>query len=268
MGTRRTYHQSGLGNFEFCGWAWYLEEVEGKRGLGSFYSCRGSGTHAARKLNLRQKVVTGKDMPIEPMLDAARDEVNRQVKNDYVDLRSAELDGLNKNAAAGHIIDTTLKIIKVDRQQLQSTIQPVEVEIERTIKLKSWPFDLAMTIDSIDRDRFITDCKTSGKKWTQEKADSEYQPSIYILGCRAHQGFNPAGFRYHCLSCTPKKHIIYAKCLITQRTDRQIISVLERFVAMDEAIKAGVFAPAHQSSWKCSAQWCKFYRKDCKFVRK
>lgn len=266
MGARRTYHQSGLGRFEFCNWAWYLEEIEGKKGIGNFYSCRGNGTHKARKLNLRQKVVSGIDMPLDEMLDAARDEVNRQVKKGYVDLHTVELEGLNKNAAAGRIIDTTLKLVKVDRQQLQSAIQPVEVEIERTIKLKNWPFDLGMTIDSVDADRFITDCKTSRNKWTQEKADSEYQPSIYILGERVHRD-NPAGFRYHCLSITAKRHIIYAQCLITQRTDAQIISVLERIAAMDKAIKAGIFTPAHQSSWKCSAQWCPWFRM-CKFVQK
>ncbi len=258
------YHVSRLGSFEFCGYAYLLGEIMGRSGLGSFWSCRGSGTHAARKANLRQKVKTGVDLPLESMLDAARDEVNRQVRADVIDLTTGPLAGKSKQSAAGIIIDTTLKIVEVDRRQLQRFLRPLIVEVPMKIKLADWPFDIGLTFDTVDDKERIVDCKTSRTKWKQEKSDAEYQPSVYTLGFRAHYGHDPKGFVHHCLICT-KSGRIYAYPLTTSRNDRAIIAVLNRFSAMHDAITQGVFAPAHQSSWKCSTEWCKFFH-ECKYT--
>ena len=260
------YHQSALSQFEFCSYAYYLQHIDGKRGLGNMFLVRGNGVHAARKVNLRQKVNTYRDIALPLLLDVARDEVNRQVAEGLVDLHCEELEGLGPQAAAGRIIDSTAKLVEVDHRQLQSTIQPQEVEVKKAVVLAQWPFDLAMTLDSIDVDCWITDLKTSRVKWTQEKADAEYQPSVYWLGYRAHYRHDPFGFRHHCLTVT-RGGRISAYPILTSRTDIQILAVLERFAAMHQAIGAGVFPPAHQSTWKCSPKWCQFYR-FCKYVQK
>jgi len=262
------YHQSALSQFEFCAHAYYLDHIEGRRGLGNMFLARGNGVHAARRVNLRQKVRTYRDLALPPLLDVARDEVNRQVAEGRVDLHCEELDGLGPQAAAGRIIDSTRRLVEVDHWQLQRTIQPQEVEVKKAVTLAQWPFDLAMTLDSIDVDCWITDLKTSRTKWTQQRADDEYQPSVYWLGYRAHFGRNPYGFRHHCITAsTARTGRVLAYTLRTSRTDAQILAVLERFNAMHAAIGKGVFPPAHQSSWKCSPKWCQFYRM-CKYVQR
>ncbi len=266
MSERTYYHQSALTSYEFCGYAYSLEQIEKKRGLGSYYSCRGSGVHAARKLNLRQKVKTRKDLDLIILQDVCRDEINEQIQGDKIDMKTEPLKGKSKSAASGLIIDTAVRLVDIDRRHLQSAMQPKEVEVHKDILLKSWPFNLGMTLDSIDEDGYITDCKTSKIKWSQEKADSQYQPAVYTLGHRAHYGRDPKAFRYHCLICT-NAGTLSAYPLITQVSDARILAVLNRFLAMHKAIEAGIFAPAHSGQWNCSPKWCSQYR-SCKYAKK
>jgi len=266
MSKKPCYHQSRLSSFEFCGWADYLQNIKKKRGKGSFYSCQGSGVHASRKLNLRQKVKSHNDLSYDEICDACRDEVNRQFDEDRISMKCDFIAGKSKSAAAGFTIDKALKLARVDLRQLQSTIQPVEVEIQKQVALSNWEFDLGMTMDSNDDDNMITDCKTSKMRWSQAKVDEAYQPAVYALGYKAHRKVYPNGFRYHCLTYTSKGKIS-AYELRTVITEVRIISILNRFQAMHKAIQAGVFTPAHSSSWKCSPNWCDYYSQ-CKFVRK
>lgn len=265
MNDKPTYHQYALGNFDYCGHAYYLDTIEGKKGLGNFFTCRGSGAHVARKVNLRQKVVTQEDLSLDVLQDAARDEVNRHFEEDRIDLKCDELAGKSKKSAAGLIIDTTLKIVEADRRLLQCRVKPFEVEVERKIVLASWPFDIQMRMDSVDYDNFITDMKTSIRRWSQQQADDQYQPSVYKLGYRVTFDRPFAGFRFHCVTCTKKLHKVSAYEIVTDRTNEQILAVLERFNLMHESIQKGNFAPAHLGSWKCSDKYCKFYRQ-CKYV--
>lgn len=263
---KQIHHQSELGEFEFCGWAYYLHRIEKLRGLANLFLCRGKGVHIARKLNLRQKIESFVDLPIDLLLDAARDEINRHFDNDLIDLHSEQYEGLNKAAAAGRTIDSTLKLVRIDHSRLQPTIQPVQVEQAGEIELPKWPFNIGLRMDALTDKRKIVDCKTSIKRWTQERADKEYQPSVYELGHRGLFAKKSAGFLYHILTITAKRQLVAAYEIKTYRTDAQIIAVLERFMVMHECIRAGTFPPAHQSAWKCSPKWCEFYR-HCKFVR-
>lgn len=260
------YRASSLTEYELCGYAWYLNHKEGRRGLGSFYSARGTGHHAARELNLRQKIKTFRDLPLAPMLDAARDKINEIVADDGLNFQTEHLRGLGKKAAAGKIIDATVRMVAIDRENLQSRIQPWEVEVTIRIELPTWPFDLTMRCDSIDADNYITDSKTARMKWTQQRADSEYQPKIYKLGYMAHcKGRRFAGFRYHIITATPKRQRLTAYQLVVNPSIKQIRAVLDRIEMMHKSIEAGVFKPCHRGNWKCSAEYCSFYR-ECKYV--
>jgi len=122
-----------------------------------------------------------------------------------------------------------------------------------------------MTLDSIDRDAYINDLKTSIRKWTEQKVKNAYQPKIYKLGYRAHCPTRLLrGFQYHILVCTKKTHRLAAYKMEVNPTDAEIVAVLERFSAMHRSIQAGVFVPCPKGFWKCSAEYCEFFR-DCKY---
>lgn len=262
---RTVYHQSCLNKFDFCNYAWYLGEVEKKRGLTNMYRCRGHGCHKAREINLKQKVRTGKDLPLNMLQDAARDVIKKQVMGDELDMQGPGVAGKSKKAAAGFIIDSTVKIVRVDLQNLQRHIKPLHVETQRVVKLSAWPFDLQMTIDAIDVNNFIIDLKSAKVRWDLAKANDQYQPKVYKLGYKGTFGTWPPGFKYHILTCTPKKHIVSAYELMVNPSEKEILAVLQRFGSMHRCIQAGIFAPTHQSNWKCSREWCDYYS-HCKYV--
>lgn len=258
------YHNWELNSFELCAYALYLRKIEKRQGLGNLFSCRGVGSHFSRELNLKQKIKTKRDLDLNVLQDAARDFVFKQVMTGRVDMKSEELTGMSKKAAAAKIIDSTVKLVKADRQFLLPQIQPREVEIHTRINLPQWPFGLDSRLDCITIQDIIRDCKTSIRQWTQEKADSEYQPSIYTLQYRAKTGKDPVDFIYDCLQYLKRGPRAYT--LSTKRTEAQIIAVLNRIEIMHRQIQAGLFPPQHKSHWKCSARWCRYYRADCKYV--
>lgn len=265
MPDKPVYRVSYLSAFEYCGWAYYLRYIENKRSLGTFYSARGTGCHKARELNLKQKIESGKDLSLKPMQDAARDSINRQIKDGELDLKTELLAGLGKKAAAGKIIDSTVRLVDIDRTNLQSKIQPLEVEQEITIHLPKWPFDISMRLDAITVN-LVIDLKTAKQKWSDLKAAKSYQPKVYKLGYRAHRKIVPfEGFRYDIVVCTPKQQRLSAYSIMVDPPEAQIHSVLERFNAMHNSIQAGLFLPCHRGHWKCSPEYCSFYRV-CKYV--
>lgn len=259
------YRTTELNTFEWCHYAYYLEHIEKSKGMGNFYTCQGSACHVGRKVNLRQKIKSQRDMPLPQVLDAARDEVVRQFSDDFIDRDTPELSGLPKSIAAGKLIDRVVAICQRDYTYFQRHLMPIVVERRRVISLADWPFDISVIFDSIDNMGFINDLKTSQRKWSQARADKEYQPGLYWLAYRAEARTNPKGFKYQILTISEQGNSVRPYIIITHRTDKQIRVVLERVRAMHESIKSGVFPPTHQSNWKCSPRWCRFYRQ-CKYT--
>lgn len=271
MPDRPKYHQSSLSEFEFCGWGWYLKNIEKAPTLSNYWLCRGTGVHKARETNLRQKVESAIDLDVESLIDAARDEINRVVTEDGIDRSTGPIKGLPPKVASGVIVDSARRMIHRDIN-FQRKIQPLEVEVKLDVHLPQWPFDLGMTLDSIDVvDRsdvklYISDLKTTKAKWSYETARKKYQPKVYRLGLRAHRPGEPfGGFRYQIVSCTPKKQLIRTSEFILNPSEAEIGAVLERFQAMHNSINAGLFTPCHASNWKCSPEWCELYR-ECRYA--
>lgn len=256
------HHQSDLNLFEACGHCYLLERIEKKPRNFNFYLARGRGAHKSREVNFRQKITSGEDLDFDILADACRDEIVSAAEKSEI-LLAGDFEGKSRKGAVDFVLNHTLPLIRLDRQLLMPSIQPEFVEQFIEVNLPGWPFNLAGKIDVIPVGRVIVDTKTSKMKWTQEKADKEYQPSHYWLLGRAFLGAEPTKFRYDILTETGKK--IYAYTINTMRTEKDIITLLRRYTAMDASIKAGVFNPCHRGHWRCSAKWCSQYQ-NCKYV--
>jgi hypothetical protein len=242
-----------------------LQYLEGKRYFGNYFTCRGSGVHASRKENFRQKIKSRVDLPVEDLLDAARDEINRRFDEGDMDPKDEKLVGKPEKRQRGIIIDDAIPLAKIDRQQLQIQIQPIEVEKTHKVVLSDWPFDIQLTMDSADEGDTITDLKTSSRKWNPDRPHDEYQPAVYALGFKAYFGRPLKRFNYHIVSMTAKLKKCSAQNLPTQVPDSRVLAVLKRFGAMHKAIEAGIFNPCEPRHWKCSQKWCGFWH-ECKYV--
>lgn len=259
------YRQSMLSSFELCAYSYYLKTVEKKRPRVGFYAVRGSAIHAGREINFKQKKTSGTDLPIDMLLDAARDEVNKRIKDEQVDLKNDEiLGGLSKKAAAGIVINESRPLIKIDRQILQPKVQPKEIEFEIAVELPQYEFDLAGIVDLIDKGNVIIDTKTARRMWNDAKIEKSIQPASYWLLTRAILKKEPADFVYHFLLAQKSPRALTVKSPVDER---RIRITLDRYMIMHKMIQAGNFPPVEIGHWKCSAKYCNLYY-DCKFGAK
>lgn len=117
-------------------------------------------------------------------------------------------------------------------------------------------------IDMIASDGVPVDFKTAGRKWTQERADKDLQPTFYLAGLHA-QGFLkasdfPAKFRYIIFL---KKAPYEVQIIETTRTAEDVLNLFSLVGECYRAIQAGVFLPTGVNSWKCSQNYCDFYQR-------
>ena len=66
-------HQSSLGTALRCGEQFRRRYIEGERVPPGVAAGRGTGVHKANEVNLNQKVITGTDLKLSDLKDAARD---------------------------------------------------------------------------------------------------------------------------------------------------------------------------------------------------
>jgi hypothetical protein len=86
----------------------------------------------------------------------------------------------------------------------------------------------------------VVDLKMTGRRWTQDKAAAELQPTAYLAARRAEA--DPAsGFAYHAMVRTRKP---YAEVVPAIRTDRQL-----------DLLTTRVFSIAWEIAWR--------YAEDC-----
>jgi len=121
---------------------------------------------------------------------------------------------------------------------------------------------LICLFDAKDEEGYIDDLKTSKASKGQGFADGSMAISCYGVLHRAHYGENPKGYRIQ--NVITSKSGTRTKTFETERTEAQLNQQIARFARGLEAIKTGVFLPCDPGHWKCSEQYCGFWRQ-CEF---
>ena len=131
--------------------------------------------------------------------------------------------------------------------------------IEKRVELRvpGVPVPVLGYIDLITTDYVPTDFKTSGKPWTQEKAEGEIQPLIYLAA------LNQAG--HHLNTSFRFRHIVWVKgrtpqvqVIETSHTIGAVLWVLQMVQSVWQAIDGGAFPP-NPGTWNCSERWCGYW---------
>lgn len=131
--------------------------------------------------------------------------------------------------------------------------------IEQRVELRvpGVPIPVIGFIDLITADGVVTDFKTAGKAWTEEKARAEEQPSFYLAA------LNQAGF-----TLNPEgqfRHVVWVKAakprvqvFVTRRSPQRLFRLFELIGQVWRGIEAGCF-PAQTNTWKCAPRWCEYW---------
>lgn len=250
-------HQSMLSMALRCGEQFRRRYMEGEIIPPNIAAARGTGVHTANKINLRQKIQTGRDLPVGDILDACRDGYVRALRGGVYLTRE---DAQKKHALLNEGLSDALRCARVYRDQVAPSIIPVSVEEPFLVDI-GLPLPLGGTMDHEQGDR-IDDLKTSSAKWPAGRAEREIQPVFYSLVHEREMGVRPA-FRYHVMIARRGKGgnatSVDLQTIDTRATEPKYVALMHKLGLFIKMIERGVFIPADPSSWACSPEWCGYY---------
>lgn len=250
-------HQSTLGMALRCGEQFRRRYIEGEIIPPGVAAIRGTSVHKANEVNLNAKIKTGKDEPLDVLLDAAEDTFYK-TSADGIYLSRAEIP--EKKKILEKSLTEALQLTTTYHQTVAPEIIPKHVERKFVIDA-GFSMPLAGIMD-IEQDGKVDDIKTSGMKWPEGRIKQEIQPTFYSFAYEHEFGQRP-DFRYHIL--IPYKSGAQRQVQDFTATDMDYNVLRARIGVLEGILKTGLFVPAHPGSWWCCEKWCGYWS-TCKFV--
>lgn len=253
----KAIHQSMLNMAFRCGESFRRRYIENEIIPPGIAAGRGTGLHYANKVNLRQKIQTGLDLPISDIKDAARDGYVKAFEGG-VYIPKDQLPEKEKLLNEG--LDDSIRCAEVYLEKVAPEIKPKAVEEPFTIEV-GLALPLSGTID-IEQEAKVDDLKTSSKKWAEGQIQKELQPIMYSFAHEKMTGIRPL-FKYHILIARRGKYGPTSAGYDSQEitcTDRHYSALIANLNVFIEMLQKGVFTPANPTSWWCgSADWCGYF---------
>jgi hypothetical protein len=113
----------------------------------------------------------------------------------------------------------------------------------------------------------IRDSKTSGKSPNKSAADDSDQLSCYAVAETVLNKKLPDAVILDYLVQTPKRKDLKHVPLVSKRDAKDNQVFLNGFVAVQHAIKTGVFLPANPDWWGCSPKYCPYWDR-CEYAHR
>jgi RecB family exonuclease len=217
---------------------------------------RGIAVHLAVEVDMRQKMTSMVDLPIDDMLDAYDEKFEREVGNGYEEDAAEDI---------GEVKDRGYDLVRLYHRQAAPSIQPVLVEEPLSFSINGQTY--TGQIDLATRDDagklVIRDTKTTARS----PSPSQYQLNMvgYAVAARQRTGETEADTVLDYLVATnqPKYLPIAAGGPIP---DEQIVGFSQVVADVGAAIKAGRFVPNGLVNGACS--WCGYTRICPAFMKK
>jgi hypothetical protein len=250
---------SQLDTYSRCGEVYRRRYVEGEIIPPGLPARIGSGVHKGAEINFKAKIETGQDEPLDVIQDAAAEAYHRELGKG-VFFSPEEAPGAKRAMAEGK--DTVVSLATLFRNGLAPLIQPRLVEEKVVIDLPGVDLPVVTILDCYTKDGALRDLKTSGKKWTDERAHSSHQPTAYREAVKAATGEYPESI---CFDVLVSGKTPALQTISTFRTEDDLAVLIRKFQTMMAGINAGIFPPAEPGSWMCSQKWCGYWY-SCPFI--
>lgn len=266
-GTMRRWSISALTTLQMCGEKFRRRYIENERWPGGRAAIRGKAVDSAVNDSMETKKTTG-DEPIE--------EKNRDVAATEFEKTWSEGVWLNpeERREDSKKLKATTKDVAVDLAGLHAravgpNLNPIEVQHRIAVAPADSDIEIIGYLDLIDLQNgteIIRDTKTKEKAPRSSEANESQQLTMYALLRMAETGRMPDGLALDQLWRTPARGELNYAVQPTQRGKADFDSLVRRINAGIDAVERGVFIPASEDAWNCSAKWCEFYE-TCAFVR-
>lgn len=243
---------SQLDMFTRCGEQWRRRYIDGEIIPPGIAARVGTGVHKAAELNFREKMESGEDLPLDVIQDAAAEAYAAALQNG-VFFAPDEVDGAHIAMAEGK--DTAVSLATVFWNELAPTINPAFVEQRVTLEL-GLSLPVVTVIDLYTQRRELRDLKTSGRRWTDAKARTSPQPTLYREAIRALTDEYPERIVFDVLVQGRNPEL---QKIETVRDADDLRVLIRQFEIMLMSVQAGIFPPAQPDSWNCSPRWCGYF---------
>lgn len=211
---------------------------------------QGVAYHHGVEVNLRQKVETLTDLPVE--------EVRAETADRWEALIREEMPPLPKARTAGELKDQTIQLVTLYHESTAPSVMPALVEQRFRCDMPDSPYGLSGGVDLIDLDDIIVDHKTSAKRWTVDQASGSVQFNAYEYGRRKLTGRTETpGVQVHVAVKKNSPEIQRIACPKTA-ADMLGFESIHRYVS--QAVARGDFPP-RTDGWWCSENWCGYWNR-------
>jgi len=224
-----------LAKFWRCPEAFRQHYLARLRGPESAELRRGWVVDAAIEAHYKALLATGKQLPQRDIEDIYAAAWQRRI-----DDATVEIDWGDDTPA--HVKDTRLIALRAYLAELAPTVRPASVQREFTFSLApelEWTLTGRLDLEGADGD--VIDIKVKKRHVAQADADSDPQPSLYLLE-RALAGRPAARFLYH--SVNPSAKQAKTKVVPTARTRAQLQVFVARVLATRERSTASTASSA------------------------
>ena len=244
-------HQSTLNMALRCGEQFRRRYLENEIIPPSIAAGRGTGLHKANEVNLKQKIQTKEDLPVDDLKDAARD---GYIHSFRYGVYLAKEDVSAKDKLLNDGLNQTIQLTELYHEEVAPEIVPLEVEQEFIIDV-GLDLPLSGRIDMQEKNK-VDDLKSSGKKWADGQIQKEIQPVFYSLAHEKQTGVRPE-FVYHILRTL--KDGAKRQVQSMTATDEQYMALFAKLQMFLKMLKGGLFPPANPTSWWCTPRYCGYF---------
>lgn len=212
----------------------------------------GSAVGAAEGAAYQTQIDTGQRPTSELVQDAFADEWLERTEREEI-AWGADKPGLLK--------DTGVAAVKAYDLHIAPGVTPLYVEREFRLGFEGVDWGLAGFFDVEDDDETVRDLKVRGRKMTAVDADTDLQPTAYLLARRA-EGRPASGFVFDTMVKTKTP---YAEIVSTDRTDAQLDAFTHRLYGVAAEIswrvETGNWAYSAPGNFLCSERMCGYWHR-------
>jgi len=184
-----------------------------------------------------------------------------EIKKSWFEATSKTFEGTEKSIGDddfNNAVDLGIRMIAVPEiAAMIQGLQPREIEYQFEVHFPSVLIPVIGFIDMITTDGHIIDFKTASRKWTQERADNDLQPTFYLAALNKLGLVElPSSFRYMIFTKTKNPEV---QIIDTTRTAADVLALYALVKEVWDAIEMGVYVPNGIGNWKCSSKYCEFW---------
>ncbi len=246
---------SSFDQFVKCPAQWCYVRVEGRKMPPGIAAHVGSGLHGAAEASMRQKIVSGVDLPGGHLSEVAAEAYKAKIERDGVFIPRDEQAGARQAIADG--VGRAAGFARAWGHDVAPDYQPAAVEERTNLEDAALPIPWVGIVDLRTADDRLVDWKTAGRRWPAGREARETQGTVYWRLFRAITGREPREVAFDVLAESKAGPVRDRRP--TER-DADDWAALQRSAAvMLRMIAAGLYPPATSGSWWCGPRWCGFW---------